>query len=341
MSLYNEYLTGAEREAAIIVAESEAQFAKLNILFEAVDATLGANMLAAEAKVFAENGTYDDLTMLYKEAGEEAVQKKKGIIATIIEAIGKLFAKIGNFLTGKFGKQLENIPEGDVTVDSKLEKEMNIFQKAWNFLKSPIDKIKAGSDAGLDKEDIAKAWAQLAAEFAAIGGAAAGVTTIVVKREKILEWIKTVRDEIHKKVTAAIAALKTALGIGKVVKDVVDNKNAESSDTNADGETAEPKKESFGDKLLGAGQKVLDALKTFGSWIATWIGKLASAIGLSKKDAEKEADKTPVAEEAPKEEVKEESVSLFGITLESEETFLESEMTDEEYSELCELFADI
>ena len=341
MSLYNEYLTGSEREAAIIVAESEAQFAKLNILFEAVDATLGANMLAAEAKVFAENGTYDDLTMLYKEAGEEAVQKKQGIIATIINAIANLFTKIGNFINNKFGKQLENIPEGDVKVDSRLEKEMNVFKKAWDFLKSPIDKIKAGTDAGLDKEDIAKAWGQLAAEFAAISGTAAGVTTIVVKREKILEWIKTVSDEIHKKVTAAIAALKTALGIGKVVKNVVDNKKDESSDSNNEGDATEPKKESFGDKLLGAGQKVLDALKTFGNWIATWIGKLAASIGLTKKEAEKEADASTTAKEDSKEEVKEESVSLFGISLESEETFLETEMTDEEYSELCELFADI
>ena len=33
-SLYNEYLTGADREAAIIVAESEAQYAKLNIFYD-------------------------------------------------------------------------------------------------------------------------------------------------------------------------------------------------------------------------------------------------------------------------------------------------------------------
>ena len=144
-ALYNEYLTGAEREAAIIVAESDAQFSKINLLFEAVDASLEANMYAAEAKVLVENGTYDDLTMLYKEAGEEATQKKRGIIATLIKAIGELFNKIGNFLTSKFGKNLDNIPEGDMKISADLEKEMNIFQKAWNFIKSPFEKIAAGT----------------------------------------------------------------------------------------------------------------------------------------------------------------------------------------------------
>ena len=338
-TLYNEYLTGAEREAAIMVAESDAHMAKLNILFEAVDATLEANMLAAEAKVFAENGTYDDLTMLYTEAEAEATEKKRGIIASILAAIGSLFTKISNFLTEKFGKEIEkndNIPESK-EIDSSLEQEMNLFQKAWAFLKKPIETISAGSDAGLSKEELAKAWAGLVAE---VGAVAATGTLIAVNREKIIGWIKTIRDEIQKQVNNWIGKLKTVLGVGKVANTVAKLNAADKADDKEsdDAEKADENKKTIGDKLLDIGHYILSALQKFSGWISKWIGKLASAIGLNKKAAEKEADNTP-AVEAPKTET--ESVSIFGVTIDSDELITESELSDEDYTELVELFNEL
>lgn len=343
-ALYNEYLTGAEREAAIIVAEADAQIARLNVLFEAVDATLEANMLCAEAKVFAENGTYDDLTMLYTEAQQEATQKKQGIIASIVQAIANLFAKIGNFISSKFGKKLENIPEGNIKIDANLEKEMNIFKKAWNYIKSPFEKVAAGTDAGLNEEDIKKAWGQIAAEIGAVTAAGAATALVVVNREKIGSWIEDIRDNIQKKVESAIAKLEAFLGIGKKVNDAIKDDNGEN-----------PEKKNLGDRLLGAGQFVLNKLREFAGWIAKWMGKLASAIGVSKNQDNKESDNASKQGEKSQENQNNntanqqyangddvgESVSLFGITLDSDEVFTEADMSDEEYSELCELFTDL
>ena len=332
-ALYNEYLTGAEREAAIIVAESDAQFAKLNILLESVDATLKANMLVAEAKVLAENGTYDDLTMLYKEATAEATEKKRGIIATIINAIGTLFSKIGNFLNSKFGKQLENlnnIPE-TVEVDKGLKTRFEFFKKAWDFLKAPIDKIKSG-----DASDIAAGWAQLVAEFGALGAAGA---TIAINRQEIITWFKTIKDDIQKKVQAAIATLKTALGIGKAVTNHQQQpESSEKQDNSQDVDANNAEKSGVVDKLIGSGEKVLSALQTFGGWISKWLGNIASAIGLSKNELKKEADAAETNNNQP---TTTESASLLDIDSVSDDVLYESEMSDEEYTELCELFAEL
>lgn len=332
-ALYNEYLTGAEREAAIIVAESDAQFAKLNILLESVDATLKANMLVAEAKVLAENGTYDDLTMLYKEATAEANEKKRGIIATIINAIGTLFSKIGNFLTSKFGKQLENlnnIPE-TVEVDKGLKTRFEFFKKVWDFLKAPVDKIKSG-----DASDIAAGWAQLVAEFGALGAAGAAIT---INRQEIITWVKTVRDEIQKKVQAAIATLKTALGIGKAVTNHQQTpENSEKTDEAQSGNTNGNEKSTAMDKLIGAGEKVLSALQTFGGWISKWLANIATALGLSKKELKKETDNAAATENQT---TTNESVSILDVDSVSDEVLYESEMSEEEYTKLCELFAEL
>ena len=330
--LYNEYLTGAEREAAIIIAESDAQFAKLNILFETIDATIEANKLSAEAKVFVENGTYDDLVLLYTEAEQEAKTKKRGVIAAILDAIGSLFTKIGNFLTEKFGKALDNIPAGKHNIDANLEKQMNWIQKAWNFLKKPFETIAAGSDAGVDEEDIKKAWGQIIGEFAAIAGTAGAGALVVVNREKIVGWVKMIRDEIQKKVNAAIGKLKAVLGVGKVVNDTIKSANNEPIE-----------EKNFGDKILGAGKAVLDFLVDLGRKISSWIGKLASSIGVSKNDLVKEAkqkDKSDVTRQhqANGDEMTGESTE---DTDDSGETFIESADTDGQFNELLELFNEL
>lgn len=331
-ALYNEYLTGAEREAAIIVAESDAQMARLNFLFEAVDATLESNKLAIEAKVLTENGTYDDLTMLYTEAEKEANKNKTGIIATILNAIGSLFERIGNFITSKFGKNLENIPEGNIQVDAGLEKKVNIFKKAWNIIKAPFEKVAAGTEAGLDEEEIKKAWKQIAVEIGAVTATGAAATVITVNRAKIMEWIRTIVNDIKVKVQSGIKKLSTILGVGKIANAAIKNASGK-----PEGEETVEKK-NIGDRLLEFGSFILNKLKEFGGWISHWIGELASKIGLTKKQAEKEA-----TEGAPAEKEVKESVSIFGINAdgEDEETFLESELNDEDCNELVEAFAEL
>ena len=109
--LYNEYLTGSERELEVIFAESEAQYAKLNVLFETVEAKREADMLAAEAKVLAENGTYDDLEMLYTEADKEANAKSGGIIKKFFQWVADTFAKISKWINEKLNKEADQLTQ--------------------------------------------------------------------------------------------------------------------------------------------------------------------------------------------------------------------------------------
>ena len=361
-TLYNEYLTGAEREAAIIVAESEAQFTKLNILFEAVDATLEANMYAAEAKVLAENGTYEDLTMLYTEAEKDASQKKQGLIATILNAIGNLFASIGKFLNEKFGKKLENlnnIPDEVKNVPVEMEKKINIFQKAWNMLKGPVDLIRNENSTNTD---IAKGWAGITAEFTALAGATAGTVVCVKKREEIVNWIKNVIGPIRAKVQDAINTLVKKLKHEPTEQpqpqtQTPDNKPVEAPENTPDNKvddkqeapkTSEAQKplSTFWEWLKGTvGKSILDALKWLGGKIMEFIGQLGSLIGLNKKQSKNMADNKGDANNAPAntpaEQTAKESASVLGIDLDTDDVLLESVMSDEGYDELCELFADL
>lgn len=335
MSLYNEYLSGAEREAAIMVAESDAQYAKLNVLFEAVEGTLNANMLVAEAKVFAENGTYDDLEMLYREAAEEAVQKKQGVLASIVNAIGELFSKIANFISTKFGKSAEKVnelPEESVNLDKSFLEKVNIFKKLWNVLKGSVNKIKTGNYESVG--DIASAWGPLVASF----GAVAGGTTIVVKRSQIVEWVRLINGEIQKNVNDAIKKLKMTVAVTGFAKDVATTK------LNENGENADGKKEGaiskISDKVIAALKKILDALKWLGNKISGFLGSLYAALPFPKKEIKDEAkaakEETPVEESA-----KEYPSSIFGYDMEVEETFYESEMTEQELADLDSVFEDL
>ena len=432
-ALYNEYLTGAEREAAIIIAESDARFAKLDLLLETVDGTLNANMLAAEAKVFAENGTYDDLTMLYKEASDEAEKKKGGIFAAIFGAIRKFFASIGQFFTKHFGDK--EIP-AEAEMPSDVEEHMNIFQRIWNQLKSAIDAFKNGDVKG-GCQKIVGLFSVDKLGLPAVFGSAAAV--VIIKREKIKGWLATLRNA-SKDVEDATAAAQEKIDNGTAV---VDTAVAVTSAVAGD-ETAK-KAEGLGEKVKGALTKAKEILTKIGRWIMNALARIKNWIkGKFTRDTEDaDENETPVEEpkkdETPAEEPKKadkkdnktnkntetddelspktgniikkrnpklpskadvkkyfnkqeladitsgllkdnkkltqkliddaldaewlkrhqgrnksgaftnmgdvdefnESVSLFGVTLDSDELFLESGMAEEQYKELCELFADL
>lgn len=100
--IFNSHLSGYEREMAIQEAEYDTLFAKATMMLEMVDMQLEQNIREAELKVFKEGGTYDDYEYLVQEADEEAGEQKKGVFATIIEAIRTLFQKIGDALSRLF-----------------------------------------------------------------------------------------------------------------------------------------------------------------------------------------------------------------------------------------------
>ena len=255
-ALYNEYLTGSDREIAILEAEYDARMAKLTVLFETVDASLKANMLAAEAKVFAESGTYDDLTMLYTEAEQEADEKKKGIIAKMFEAVANFFKGIGNWIKGLF-KSDKDIPE-TTEVPEDAEENMNIFERWWNNVVTGFNKIKSGDIKGgcllLLKAAIPTAIA---------GGIATATTMVIVKRDKLKAWIKSLTDK-EETITSATTTASAAITAGTAVIDAVSG----STDS--------------GDKeggLKGVLNKALNAIKAIGNWIKKAILKIKSWCG--------------------------------------------------------------
>ena len=95
MSIYNDYLTGIEREYEIESFSLENEFNKYNTLFEMTDLQLTQMYNDAETKVFSEGGTYDDLTFLYTEADAEVSGKRQSILSSIFSAITKFFTAIG------------------------------------------------------------------------------------------------------------------------------------------------------------------------------------------------------------------------------------------------------
>ena len=146
----DETLTGFEREFAIESAKTDIAFQKLDALYEAVDATLKANYMEAELKVYAENGTYDDLATLYTEAESEASEKKGSIIGSMLKALGTFFDKLKKAILSIFKKKTEAAAteNDELEVDEKsykdLQESKSIGTKILDFFKGLKNATAAG-----------------------------------------------------------------------------------------------------------------------------------------------------------------------------------------------------
>ena len=236
-AIYNEYMNDFEREAEIMLATSTAQMKKINLLFEAVDATLEANMLSAEAKVLTENGTYDDLVMLYTEANAEAGKAKEGILQKLINFVSTLFTNIGNLIGRIFGKNIEakaaSLPE-NMKMDSETNKNMNFITKAWNFIKEPFEKI--ANKEQIDLEELKDAYKKATAEVAitATTTAAATAMLIPVSRQKIIDLVTLVVNKIQPMVNKWMGILKATKFGSAVVNLISKNKNTNDANNSTD-----------------------------------------------------------------------------------------------------------
>ena len=152
----DETLTGFEREIAIESAKTDIVFQKLDALYEAVDATLKANYMEAELKVYAENGTYDDLAMLYTEAESEASEKKGNIIGSMLKALGTFFDKLKKGIMSIFKKKTEAAANenDELEVDEKsykdLQESKSISTKILDFFKNLKNATAAGFKNTID-----------------------------------------------------------------------------------------------------------------------------------------------------------------------------------------------
>lgn len=127
--IYEGYLSPEERKEAIADAKLDALFERCNMMYEMVQLQYEQNVREAELKVLIEGGTYDDLAYLIEEAGEDAADKKKGLIGTLIDGIISLFKQIGESIRKLFVK------DGvEVEADEGIMSGVNTFDKMFGVI---------------------------------------------------------------------------------------------------------------------------------------------------------------------------------------------------------------
>lgn len=186
MDIYNSYLRGVERKLAIFDANMSNNIDKLSTMYEMVSLKSSQIYKDIETKAFLEGTDMDGLTYMYQEAEEDAVEKKKGIIAKIFDWFKKIFAAIREKIGGLIGNKGDN---DDVEVPSNVSKIVEAIKKHFNSIKMALIKIKNGNFIDGVK-DLSKA---VFPEIALVAGA-----TVIIKRKKIKEWISSLKDIVAK-----------------------------------------------------------------------------------------------------------------------------------------------
>lgn len=188
----DETLTGLEREFVIECTKLDISMDKLNVLYEAVCSTLNANYREAELKVYSENGTYEDLAMLYTEAEKEAAGKQRSILGSVFKLIRDLCTTIKNFIVNIFTKEVQKSPD-ELEVNEEEYNTLKSTQSFGDMVKDGLANIKNKSKKTLEtlRDNIKKH--KIFAAIAGVGAAAAGVAagaaihhTKKVKKSEVL-----------------------------------------------------------------------------------------------------------------------------------------------------------
>ena len=273
----DETLTGLEREFAIESAKTDIALQKLDALYEAVDATLKANYMEAELKVYAENGTYDDLATLYTEAESEASEKKGSIIGSILKALGAFFDKLKKAIMSIFKKKTEAATNenDELEVDAKsykdLQESKSIGTKILDFFKG----LKNATAAGFkDIINFIKNH-KLLSGFIATGTLATGAyatrfTQIRIKRhqaEQLQKDIDDMLDGIDERVSSAEWTGSTfSYGLNAVADATAD---AESKGGKIINKAAQ-----FGSDLMKPFKEFIELVRQFGDWLRAKVAAL-------------------------------------------------------------------
>lgn len=248
--------------------KSDIHTEKLNILYEAVDNILNSNYMEAELKVYTENGTYNDLSMLYIEAKEEADNQKTGIIDTLINIIKSMCKKIKNFFLNIFGKKKDEIPD-----NVEISKEDSSKIDTYNEI---CDTVKPLLNGNPTEDELKKKSAECTKKLALIGGAAlvtSGAVVIAVKKDTIIEKVKKlfkntneIDSELEKMKTSSNNDTKKGLlniiqkvvsGIGKFTSGLI-NKISDKSNKNKSEENKSEEKNTV------SKDNVLDVMELLG-----------------------------------------------------------------------------
>lgn len=183
-TFFERYIEKVNYAIALENAEFEAEFAKLDAMYEMANLQLAAMKADAKIKVITESGNDSDLDFLYTEAENEVKEQKEGFIKRIIEAIKGIFKAIGNGF-----KRIFNISSDDntmVEISKQNYDNANILVKSANEVKDGISKCKNGDFSGA---------LQVLKVVAIPAIVITGATVAVKKKDKIKDGIqKTVKD---------------------------------------------------------------------------------------------------------------------------------------------------
>ena len=273
----DETLTGFEREFAIESAKTDIAFQKLDALYEAVDATLKANYMEAELKVYAENGTYDDLATLYTEAESEASEKKGSIIGSMLKALGVFFDKLKKAIMSIFKKKTEAAAKknDDLEVDEKsykdLQESKSIGTKILDFFKG----LKNATAAGFKEIINFIKNHKLLSGFVATGTLATGAyatrfAQVRIKRhqaEQLQKDLDDMLDGIDERVSSAEFTPSTfTYGLNTVADATADAKSKGGKIIN--------KVANFGSDLMKPFKEFIELVRKFGNWVRAKVSAL-------------------------------------------------------------------
>lgn len=292
--VFTESINDVDKFSVIEIAKADARMMKLDALYEAVNATLASNYAEAEIKVFEENGTYDDLYMLYREASEEATEKKENIIQKIIGVIKTLCQNIKKFFTEKIaalkGEKSDKKQGDDVQVDKAYPETMNIFQKILAKIKEVFGAIESKAHDKIKKvsEDASEFWEKNKTLIVCGGaGAAAAITgtLVFIKRDVIMGWINDLHkenEEVNNKL--AVYEKKTDLvsGFASTVAGAV---GGQSDDKDGDNRNTAQK---VIDAVTNAIKKAFGFIRDVIAWIFKFIADLFKKL-IGKSDSTEES----------------------------------------------------
>jgi len=120
---YFGYLDPADRMFAAVEMKFAIESKKLENAYNMVDSMYETALLRSEYTVLTESGTYGDLERMYREAADDAEDKKGGILQKLFGALKKLIDGIRNAIAKLFGgggqKEIDDAMTPDVVVDYK------------------------------------------------------------------------------------------------------------------------------------------------------------------------------------------------------------------------------
>ena len=314
MNIFDTNMTIMERGFMAECVAFNAEYARLNAMYEMAELQIVPMIREAEYKVFSESGTAEDFYYMVSEASAEATGQQKGIFGRMIESIVNFFKKIANGFKRLIGMDVD---DSNVKVRKDVINNADTLIKSSNGVRQGINEIKSGkitSAASTFKKIVIPA---VAATAAAAGGfviwkksqvkkKAAEVEQAIGDLPASLESVKKMLgdnpDEPEEKVSMkdALKQRQQSLsGNNPNPSDNADKDNNAKQQDNSNGASAKEQKKPSGIKnaIQAAKKFITDKLHAFINCLSKIRSQFASWLAGKNSDSEGELENTDTADE--------------------------------------------